>query len=81
LRERWQHGREAADDDLVVVEFASDPPPLSPGAARAALGMLLGARVRQAGKNQQDEPGGLAECPDGMSLPFLSACDTPDLRS
>ena len=71
----------AADDGLVVVEFASDPPPLSPGAARAVLGMLLGARARQAGKDQQGESGGLAECPDGMPPAFPPPCGTPDLRS
>jgi hypothetical protein len=63
----------APDDGLVVVEFASDPPPLSLGAAWVVLDMLLSARSRQAGKDQQAGPGELAERPDGIQQAAASA--------
>ena len=52
----WR-GRRGVGDALVV-EFASDPPPLSPGAARAVLDMLLNARDKQAGNASGADDGG-----------------------
>jgi hypothetical protein len=45
--------KKTADGDLLVVEFSSKPPALTPGAARAVLRMLLEARERQT----REEPG------------------------
>ena len=60
-------GREAQGDELLVVEFASDPPALSPGAVRAVLKMLQSAREKQARKNQEAEQDGRPF--DGNPLP------------
>jgi hypothetical protein len=52
----------ARDRDALVVEFASDPPPLSPGAARAVLDMLLNACDKQAGNaSEADDDGRQAD--------------------
>jgi hypothetical protein len=37
----------AADGDRLTVEFSSEPPALTPGAARAVLRLLLKAREKQ----------------------------------
>ncbi len=50
--------RKAPGEESLVVEFAADPPPLNPGAARAVLDMLLSAREKQAAKEQETEPSG-----------------------
>jgi hypothetical protein len=42
--------KKTAADDRLTVEFSSDPPALTPGAARAVLRMLLEARDKQTRK-------------------------------
>ncbi len=39
--------KKTADGDWLTVEFSSEPPALTPGAARAVLWMLLEARYQQ----------------------------------
>jgi hypothetical protein len=49
--------KKTADGDWLTVEFSSEPPALTPGAARAVLRMLLEAREKQT----REEPGANAE--------------------
>ncbi|HEY4974453.1 MAG TPA: hypothetical protein VII41_12640 [Steroidobacteraceae bacterium] len=49
--------KKTADGDWLTVEFSSEPPALTPGAARAVLRMLLEARDKQT----REEPGAGAE--------------------
>jgi hypothetical protein len=39
--------KKTADGNWVMVEFSSEPPALTPGAARAVLRMLLNAREKK----------------------------------